>query len=80
MDREFVMPMLGTEIEEGVVRSWMKGVGDAVREGELVAVIGTTKLDMEIECPFTGTIKEIVTGVDEVAPVGGVLAIVTTEA
>jgi pyruvate/2-oxoglutarate dehydrogenase complex dihydrolipoamide acyltransferase (E2) component len=78
MDQDFVMPSLGVEIEEGVVRQWLKAEGDSVAAGELIVVIGTTKLDMEVEAPFAGVIKKILVDVDDVASVGTPLAVLTT--
>lgn len=78
MDVEFVMPMLGVDIEEGVVRRWLKVPGDRVAPGELICVIGTTKLDMEVECPHAGTVKTLLVGEEEVAAVGAPLAIIAS--
>ncbi len=79
MDIELVMPVLGVEIEEGQVRAWVKSEGDAVTEGEVIAVISTPKLDMDLESPATGTLKTIVVDEDEIAAIGAVLAIIETE-
>jgi pyruvate/2-oxoglutarate dehydrogenase complex dihydrolipoamide acyltransferase (E2) component len=49
-----------------------------VAAGELIVVIGTTKLDMEVEAPFAGVIKKILVDVDDVASVGTPLAVLTT--
>ncbi len=79
MDVELVMPVLGVEIEEGQLRTWVKSEGDAVIEGEVIAVISTPKLDMDLECPSTGVLKTILVDEDEIAAVGEVLAIIETE-
>jgi pyruvate/2-oxoglutarate dehydrogenase complex dihydrolipoamide acyltransferase (E2) component len=79
MDVELVMPVLGVEIEEGQLRTWVKSEGDAVLEGEVIAVISTPKLDMDLESPATGTLKTIVVDEDEIAAVGAVLAIIEAE-
>ncbi len=79
MDVELVMPVLGVEIEEGQLRTWVKSEGDAVTEGEVIAVISTPKLDMDLECPASGTLKTILVDEDEIAAVGETLAIIETE-
>jgi pyruvate/2-oxoglutarate dehydrogenase complex dihydrolipoamide acyltransferase (E2) component len=76
---ELVMPVLGEEIEEGQLRTWVKSEGDAVTEGEVIAIISTPKLDMDLECPVTGVLKTILVDEDEVAAVGETLAIIETE-
>jgi pyruvate/2-oxoglutarate dehydrogenase complex dihydrolipoamide acyltransferase (E2) component len=79
MDIELIMPVLGEKIEEAQLRAWVKSEGDAVREGEVIAVISTPKLDMDLESPATGFLKTIIVDEDEVAPVGEILAIIETE-
>jgi pyruvate/2-oxoglutarate dehydrogenase complex dihydrolipoamide acyltransferase (E2) component len=79
VDVELVMPVLGEEIEEGHLRTWIKSEGDAVTEGEVIAIIGAPKLDMDLECPATGVLKTILIDEDEVAAVGETLAIIATE-
>ncbi len=79
MNVELVMPVLGEEIEEGQLRTWVKSEGDAVTEGEVIAIISTPKLDMDLECPVTGVLKTILVDEDEVAAVGETLAIIETE-
>ena len=78
MDKEFVMPSLGVEIEEGMLQQWLKRVGDSVREGEPIAVINTPKLNMELESPATGTLTSILVEEDEIVPVGAPLAVIST--
>ena len=79
MDVELVMPVLGAEIEEGQLRTWVKSEGDAVNEGEVIAIISTPKLDMDLESPATGTLKTILVDEEEIAAVGETLAIIATE-
>ena len=79
MDVELVMPVLGVEIDEGQMRTWVKSEGDAVMMGEVIAIISTPKLDMDLECPATGVLKTILVDEDEMAAVGETLAIIETE-
>jgi len=76
LEVELVMPVLGAEIAQGQLRIWVKSEGDAVTQGEVIAVISTPKLDMELESPATGTLKTILVDEDEVAAVGETLAII----
>jgi pyruvate/2-oxoglutarate dehydrogenase complex dihydrolipoamide acyltransferase (E2) component len=79
MDVELVMPVLGEEIEEAQLRTWVMSEGDPVTEGEVIAVISTPKLDMDLESPATGVLKTILVDEDEIAAVGETLAIIATE-
>ncbi|MAH60561.1 MAG: pyruvate dehydrogenase, partial [Flavobacteriaceae bacterium] len=48
------MPRLSDTMEEGTVASWLKNVGDAVEEGEILAEIETDKATMEFESFYAG--------------------------
>ena len=76
MDTPLVMPQLGVDIEEGQVESWLKQPGDAVAKGEFVVVITTPKINLEVESPVAGVLKQIVVEVDDIAKVGATLAII----
>ena len=48
------MPRLGQDMEQGTVLEWAKSVGDAVGEGEILAVIETDKAEVAFESPAGG--------------------------
>ena len=77
MDTEFVMPMIGVEIEEAEVRQWLKQPGDTLAAGDQLVAIGTPKVDMELEAPFAGVLKTILVEAGEIAAVGAPLAVIT---
>lgn len=79
MDIELVMPVLGEKIEEAQVRAWTVSEGDPVEAGDVIAVISTPKMDMDLESPATGFLKTIVIDEDEIAAVGAILAIIETD-
>ncbi|RPG56423.1 MAG: pyruvate dehydrogenase [Flavobacteriales bacterium] len=70
------MPRLSDTMEEGTVSTWLKKVGDEVKEGDIIAEIETDKATMEFESFHKGTLLHI--GVEEgkSAPVDEVLAII----
>ncbi len=70
------MPRLSDTMEEGTVSTWLKKVGDEVKEGDIIAEIETDKATMEFESFHEGTLLHI--GVEEgkSAPVDEVLAII----
>ncbi len=65
------MPFGDLTVSEGTVVKWLKAVGDAVREGELIAEIETDKAVVEIEAPISGTLSAIDQPVGAVVPMGG---------
>ncbi|MEZ4787328.1 MAG: pyruvate dehydrogenase complex dihydrolipoamide acetyltransferase [Flavobacterium haoranii] len=69
------MPRLSDTMTTGTVATWLKKVGDAVKEGDILAEIETDKATMEFESFNAGTLLYI--GVEEggSAPVDTILAI-----
>ena len=49
MDVVVLMPRLSDTMTEGVIASWHKNIGDAVKKGEVLADIETDKATMELE-------------------------------
>jgi len=49
MEEVVLMPRLSDTMTEGVIASWHKNVGDAVKKGEVLADIETDKATMELE-------------------------------
>jgi pyruvate/2-oxoglutarate dehydrogenase complex dihydrolipoamide acyltransferase (E2) component len=76
MATEILMPQLGNEITEAEVTEWVKKESDAVEAGDLVVVVTTTKMSLEIEAPTSGIIKEILVAEGDLAEVGTKLAVI----
>ena len=74
MSTPIKMPNLGAETDEARVGNWLKGVGDAVMEGEVIAEIETEKANVDLEMPASGRISEILVEAGSDAKVGTVLA------
>lgn len=70
------MPRLSDTMTEGTVASWLKQVGDTVKEGDILAEIETDKATMEFESFNAGTLLYIGIKEGESAPVDSVLAII----
>jgi len=56
MEEVVLMPRLSDTMTEGVIASWQKNVGDAVKKGDLLAEIETDKATMELESYKNGTL------------------------
>lgn len=72
------MPKLGLTMTEGTIVEWRKSVGDRITAGEILFVVETEKVEVEVEAPANGTLVEILGEVKGVYPVGGVLAVIET--
>ena len=75
---DFLMPSLGADMEVGTVLQWLVKPGDAVKRGDIVAVVDTEKATIEVEIFQTGIIQKIVVPEGEKVPVGTLLAVLTT--
>lgn len=70
------MPKLSDTMTEGVVASWIKNVGDTVKNGEIIAEIETDKATMEFESFYDGVLLYIGVDTGDTAPVNTILAII----
>ena len=66
-------------MEEGVIASWQKKVGDTVESGDILAEVETDKATMELESFEDGTLLYIGVQENEAVPVDGVIAIIGEE-
>jgi len=71
---DLVMPKLGESIMEATILKWNKQIGDNIALDETVLEIATDKVDTEVPAPFAGKLVEICFQVNDVAPIGSVLA------
>lgn len=76
---ELIMPKMGESIMEATILKWNKNVGDAIELDETILEIATDKVDSEIPSPVAGVLSEILFQVDDVVPIGTVIAYIATE-
>ena len=77
---DLVMPKMGESIMEATILKWVKQPGDAVKQDETVLEIATDKVDTEVPSVAAGTLEEILFQVNDVVPIGTVIARVRTAA
>ncbi len=75
MAQHVYMPRLSQDMTQGRIVRWLKGEGEAVKEGEALVSIETDKAEMEMQSPGTGVLRRILVGPDVDAEVGQPLAI-----
>jgi pyruvate dehydrogenase E2 component (dihydrolipoamide acetyltransferase) len=73
---EFLMPSLGADMESGTLLEWYVKPGDAVKRGDIVALVDTSKAEIEVEIFEDGVIDELLVPEGARVPVGTVLATV----
>jgi len=77
---DLVMPKLGESIMEATILKWHKQPGDPVKMDETVLEIATDKVDSEVPSTTAGVIEEILFKVNDVVPIGTVIAKIRTGA
>src|SRR6187402_2373287 len=77
---DLVMPKLGESIMEATILKWHKNPGDAVAMDETVLEIATDKVDSEVPSTTAGVLSEILFNVNDVVPIGTVIARIKTGA
>ena len=77
---DFSMPSLGADMEYGTLLEWRVKPGDAVKRGDIVAVVDTSKAEIEVEIFENGVIDELRVPEGTRVPVGTVLATLRTGA
>ena len=71
---DFKLPSLGADMDEGTLLEWRVAPGQAVKKGDIVAVVDTSKAAIDVEVWLDGTVQELFTKVGETIPVGTVMA------
>lgn len=73
----FAMPSLGADMESGKLVEWLVKPGDAVKRGDVVAVVETQKGAIEIEIFEEGTVEKLEAELGQTLPVGSPLATIS---
>lgn len=65
-----LLPDAGEGLTEAEILSWRVAPGDEVRDGDVVVEIETAKAVVELPCPFSGTVAEVLAAAGETVAVG----------
>src|SRR5512146_1033665 len=74
MAKPINMPKLSDEMTEGKIAEWLKGEGDEVRAGDVVAQVETEKATLDVEAFDSGVLLAIMVEKGATAPVGKPIA------
>lgn len=69
-DQVIKVPQMAESISEGTLKQWNKKVGDYVEQDEEIATIETDKIDVAVNAPEAGTIKEFLVNEEDTVTVG----------
>ncbi|HHP7240846.1 MAG TPA: pyruvate dehydrogenase complex dihydrolipoamide acetyltransferase [Cyclobacteriaceae bacterium] len=70
-----LMPKMSDTMEEGVIASWQKEVGDEVKSGDILAEVETDKATMELEAYEDGTLLYKAVEAGNSVAIDGVIAV-----
>lgn len=76
--KEFLMPSLGADMEDGTLVEWRKKPGDPVTRGDIIAEVDTQKGLIEIEVFEDGYVDKLLVDPGEKVPVGTAMALIRT--
>src|SRR5688572_27176932 len=76
MISKVVLAKLSPTMEEGTIVSWNKNEGDAVKVGDVLAVIETDKANMEMEALGAGVLRKILVPAGGKAPIGTLIGVI----
>ncbi len=71
-----IMPKFEMSQETARVLEWMKGEGQEVQKGEVLLMVETDKISLEVESPADGVLQGIRALVDDIVPVTTTIAYV----
>ncbi len=59
------VPALGESITEGALAEWIKNVGESVEVDDVIAMVETDKVTVDIKSPYSGTLVEQLANIDD---------------
>jgi len=80
MPHDVIMPALGMAQDTGLIVSWLKKPGDAVKTGEGLMEVETDKAVMEVEAVADGYLAAVSAEAGDHVPVGQVVAVIAETA
>ena len=76
---EIRLPKMGESVTEATITNWLKVPGDKIALDEALVEVATDKVDNELPSEVAGTLLKCFFEKDQVAQVGDVIAIISTD-
>jgi pyruvate dehydrogenase E2 component (dihydrolipoyllysine-residue acetyltransferase) len=71
-----IVPKVDMDQEAGTIVEWLRGEGDRVEQGEIILVIETDKVAIDVEAPVSGILQGISAQPGDVLPIGTEIALI----
>jgi 2-oxoisovalerate dehydrogenase E2 component (dihydrolipoyl transacylase) len=68
------MPEVGETVTEGTIERWLKQPGEKINKYDPIVEINTDKVNVELPCPVSGTILELLVEEGDTVQIGAALA------
>ena len=75
---KMIMPKLGMAMTKGTIVEWKKKEGDKVKKDEVITVVESEKITIDLNAPQDGILKKILHEEGDEVPVGETIAIIET--
>jgi pyruvate/2-oxoglutarate dehydrogenase complex dihydrolipoamide acyltransferase (E2) component len=75
-----LVPKAGMNMVEATVIAWRKSPGERVEAGEPIVELETDKVELQVEAPASGVLREICVAADEDAAGGATLGLIERSA
>lgn len=79
MAQAYPLPKWGLTMEEGTIVEWSIQPGEPVREGQVLGLIGTDKIEVEFESPADGVVAKHLAAEGEEVPVGQEVVVIAED-
>ena len=73
-----IMPKLGMTMTKGTIVEWKKKEGDRVKKDEVIGVIESEKITIDLNAPQDGILKKIIHQEGDEVPVAEPIAVIET--
>ncbi|KAG4304578.1 hypothetical protein PORY_001971 [Pneumocystis oryctolagi] len=70
------VPQMAESITEGMLKQWNKKIGDFVKQDEEIATIETDKIDVSVNAPASGILKEVFKQEEDIIQTGQNLCVI----
>lgn len=80
MATTYPMPKWGVTMEDGQITEWRVKAGDPVKEGDVIGVVSTDKIDIDFEAPADGIIAKLLAEEGDSVDCGADLIVVADDA
>jgi 2-oxoglutarate dehydrogenase E2 component (dihydrolipoamide succinyltransferase) len=77
MSVELKVPSVGESITEVVIGEWLKAEGDWVQEDEIIVIVESDKVNLEVPAPIEGQITKVLMASGDTVGIGALMAEIT---